>query len=107
MSGSGGTTYDPTPPQRPCDRLNFRTVLNSPDPAVVSALKVGDKLQVELDLTGGRRKVVAKYNGRVAGSITSDSLPQLISCLEGGHHFYADVQGVAGGRVDVDLQAGA
>lgn len=107
MSGSGGSAYDPTPPQKPCDRLNFKTVLNSPDPAVIGRLHGDEKLQIELETVGGRRRAVAKHDGHIAGSITSDMLPQLIRCLEQGNPFHADVLTVSGGRVEVDVHPGA
>lgn len=107
MSGSGGSVYDPQPPQQTCDRLNFKTTVNSPDPAVIGGIQVGDRLDVALDTGGNRKRVVVLHNGRIAGSITSDTLPQLISCLESGSVFSADVQSVKGGRVEVHVRPGA
>jgi hypothetical protein len=103
MSGSGGSTYDATPPQQGCHRLNFKTVLNSPNPPVVSALSSGDQLDVVLDTTGGKKKALALWKGQTAGSITSDLLPQLLRCLEAGHVFKAEVITANAGRVEVHV----
>lgn len=107
MSGSGGSTYDPEPPRQPCDRLNFKTVLNSPNPAVVGGLTPGaDTLTIQIDGSGGKKRVLAAHKGSIAGSITSDMLPQLINCLEQGFPFHADVLSAKGGRVEIHVLPG-
>jgi hypothetical protein len=107
MSGSGGSAYDSSPPQQPCERLNFKTVLSSPDPAVIAGLAPKDKLDIVLDTSGGRKKVLALRDAKIAGSITSDMLPQLIQCLEKGFPFIAEVLSAKAGRVEVHVMAGA
>lgn len=111
MSGSGGTVYDPQPPRGPCERLTFRTVLNSPVPAVVRAIeaaftanRAGLLLDIELDTKpNGLQVVVATYGGERAGSITSDALLRLIECLESGSRFVGEVCDVSGARVEIQV----
>jgi hypothetical protein len=103
MSGSGGSAYDSSPPQQPCERLNFKTVLSSPDPGVIAGLAPKERLDIVLDTSGGRKKVLALRAGQIAGSITSDMLPQLIQCLEKGFNFIAEVISASGARVEVHV----
>jgi hypothetical protein len=104
MSGSGGSVYDPEPPQTSCDKLAFATILNSPVPAVVKRIKKDDVLDVALQQRGAVQVVVVLHQGDVAGAITADVLPQLISCIENGHEYEAEVRGVAGSKVDVHVR---
>lgn len=108
MSGTGGTVYDATPPIVSCERLNFKTILNSPNPAVISKIKRALSLsQVLLDIQiqkrGELRIAAAIFEGEIAGAITSDSLLRLMECIETNYSYVADVRDVTGARVEVQV----
>ena len=105
MSGSPGRTtrFDPgdaqgTPvpsggPKNACAILTFETPLNSPVPSVVAKLKKGSDLKLRKAVSGAaiRIEAVTMSYGEVAGTITSQFLPQLISCLDSGFEYLAVV----------------
>lgn len=110
MSGTGGTVYDPTPPRSACDRLTFRTVLNSPVPSVVRDIQARHSHRpVSLEIStetrqGGLQIAVAVFEGQRAGAITSDALARLLECMAQGNNYVADVLSVAGARVEVQVK---
>lgn len=85
----------------PCALIE-KTILNSPNPVVISTLSVGDVLIVDVDTSQGKR-VVAKANNQIAGTITSVNLVRIISCIEDGYSYKAVVLGISGGKVDVEI----
>lgn len=107
MSGSGGTIYDPEPPPLRCERLTFKTVLNSPNPGVIHGLAAGDELDLTVSKRNGFDVVEAVYQGDVAGSITSDLVPKLVDCASEGFVYVADVLSINGGRVEVEVHVKA
>jgi hypothetical protein len=78
------------------------TTLNSPVAAVIAALKVGDKMQVQVRPPRGLIAVTA--GGAIAGSITCASMLQIIACIQNGHLFEAEVVGLHGGACDIRVQ---
>lgn len=84
-----------------CALVNIQTVLNSPDPAVLSELTPGTELMIELR---GQSLVAVDRKGRIAGSVTPPELPKLIACLEDGYSYVAIVEKVAGGRCVVIIR---
>jgi hypothetical protein len=87
--GSGGGGADKC-------ALSFSTPLNSPDLAVVKALKDGDKLRVEVRKGSPYPSVVCVVpsTGKVAGSLaTATELPELIECHAEGNRYEARVMG--------------
>jgi hypothetical protein len=111
MSGTGGTSYDPTPPLSPCERLTFRTVLNSPVPHVIMEITDATKfgrvvfLDIELIRRDTLRMAIASYNGKRAGAITADALARLLECMESGFSYHARVESIAGARVEVQVES--
>lgn len=119
MGGSGSSDYDrPMPPRRssgvgpgggsrdddPCARLTFSAFISSPDPAVVTGLAVGDVLDVVLaDSAGVPLVELHGTDGRVAGTLTT-YLDRLLPCLD-GRAYVAEVTSVAGGAVQMQVQA--
>ena len=111
MSGGGGGgswDQDWRPPTSGSanDKCNIveRTVLNSPVATVVSELKVGDILFVELETTPRNRVVAKSSAGTVAGAITSTKLVDLIECLQDGHTYEGEVISVHGGRIEIEIR---
>ena len=108
MSGSGGGGGGQSRDQLDCETLVLKTHLNSPKPAVLTTLKKGSRLKIELQSQGGKSIVVATTTqGQVAGSITGAGLASLINCLRSGFPFHAVVVSIAGGGCEVTVQPGA
>jgi hypothetical protein len=82
------------------------TNLNSVDRTVLATLRIGDVLSVVF-LPGPPQRLVAQSAGRIAGSITSPSMPQIIQCItQGGHSYEAEIVSIRGAlcRVEVRTQ---
>lgn len=84
----------------PCDIISL-TNLNSPVPAVVTALRSGDVLDVHLQVGPPRILQARTSAGLVAGSITSPEMARIIECIRQGVVFVADVMSVSGGICQV------
>jgi hypothetical protein len=105
MSGSSGGDWAP-PSKDTCATLSEHTTLNSPDRTVLSTIKKGDKLSVEIQTVGTAVVVKALYQGKVAGSITSSIIQRLAECVEEGYSYVADVtEDVRGGVCKVHVHA--
>lgn len=84
--------------------ITEQTILNSPVPAVVAGLSVGDILLVDLE-TQPRNRVVAKSAaGAVAGAITSVSLVDIIECIQNGSVYEAEVLSINSGKVEIEIR---
>jgi hypothetical protein len=92
MSGGGGgddTWRKPAKPvgdtpsgdDDPC-AIHEITTINSPDRTVLGALRVGDILDLVLEMGPPRRLLARAPKGQIAGSITSPSLAQIIRCIQ-------------------------
>lgn len=99
MSGGGGGGYGgPTRQGSDCNIVE-RVPLNSPQPAVVRTLKVGDVLDVE-ELN---QALIARHQGAIAGSLTPQRLLDLLDCIERGNVYVAVVCKVKGGLCEVEI----
>jgi hypothetical protein len=79
-SSGGGDGRGPEIPQIECSRISERTVLNSPVPDVVSILKNGDILEIEVQ---NRTSLVAiTKEGNIAGALTLPLLPRIVECMK-------------------------
>lgn len=103
MSGSGGTVYDPEPPKVACDRLVFRTVVNSPQPEILDTVVAEEILEVSVDLIGGIQVLTVKKNKKIVGTLTSDQVSVLIACMAKGFKYQAKVMSKRGGRCEVEV----
>jgi hypothetical protein len=79
----------------PCEALIIRTQLFSPDDEVLANVSPGDKMEIILLKKEG--PCVAIHNGKIAGTIISKDLLQLIKCLNDGKIFSAKVRSVSKG----------
>jgi hypothetical protein len=105
MSGGDRSGGAPTGDSERCPDFFEPTVLSSPVPRVLAALKPGDKLNVEIfRLAGGRPLLVARADGEIAGSITFAGAGQLIRCLTEGYRYIAIVLEVDGGDCSVEIR---
>ncbi|MCK2126743.1 hypothetical protein MX652_08580 [Thauera aromatica] len=84
-----------------CESLVITTQLNSPKPAVVDKIGVGDELAVVTMQMGNTTTVVAMLDGELAGGIASPDLQRLRECLADGTHYVATVIGKSDGQVTV------
>ena len=106
--GGGGSSRDKWRPDVPnggvgadaCDITEF-TILSSPNPLVVNTLGKDDVLAIELEGQQPQRLVAKTDDGNIAGSITSQRMPDIAECIGAGHEFEAIVRSISGGRVDV------
>lgn len=99
MSGGSSTYVSDDVPS--CDSIFEKTILNSPQAAVLAKLKKGDVLKILIHETDGRKSLVAVFNGEIAGSITSASLSTIKNCMDQGYTYIAIVDSVDGGRCTV------
>jgi hypothetical protein len=103
--GGGGNGGGGEAPPLDCLALIVTTTLNSPVPSVLATLRVDDVLEIVLKQQGANRIVVAQTAGSdVAGSITSDILPNLIRCITQGIRYNARVLEIDGGRCRVQIR---
>lgn len=88
----------------PCD-LKIRTVINGPDPVLVSGLKTGDVLQVVLGGPNSRTiQVRLLTTAQVVGSLVGfGDAGRLTTCMSAGHEYGAEVLAISGGKVDVEI----
>lgn len=100
MGGSGSSGYTPTSSIDKCETLSFDTQVNSPQPMALQTLVIGDHLTVSLSPLP-RQVVQVDKDGVVVGAITGPDTPKLISCLQNGYTFKAEVLEVAGGMCTV------
>lgn len=106
MSGgdSSGGFYSPEDVPD-CADIFEKTLLNSPKPEVLSKIKEGDVLTLELrQFESGKSLVAITLSGEIAGSITSASLSKIKSCIDKGFGYIALVESVIGGKCTVLLR---
>lgn len=101
MSGSGGGTgYIPGGSVSSCETLTIHAQMASPQPAVISKLKVGDKLRIELTPPLGPVQLVTADN-EVAGAVLSSDVAQLINCINDGHEYQAKILEIKGANCQI------
>lgn len=98
--GSSGSDGGQGANSNPCVLVE-ETVLNSPVPAVVASLGIGDILRVDLEKGPPVRVMIRTGAGQTAGAITGAKLPQIIACIEAGVEYAATVVSVKGGAVRI------
>lgn len=103
MGGSGGG-WTPTAPSNPCERLNFRADIASPQPAAISSLQVGQKLVLSL-IQGASPSVHVLNQSSIVGTLTGPNVPRLIQCMMQGFIFEADVVALNGGLCTVQVHS--
>lgn len=108
MSGGGGSGggpgggFDPGGPQTPCDELEFRTSIASPQ-AAAADLEIEEELVVVL-VSGPPASInLEREGGETVGSLTS-RVPELLRCLQQGVQFAAVVESVDGGDIRVRVR---
>ena len=84
--------------------ITERTVLNSPNAAVVGTLSVGDVLDIVLETQPRNRLVANTQQGQTAGSITSTRIVDIIECIQNGSSYEAEVLSINAGKVEVEIR---
>lgn len=100
-SGGGGASPDY---ESPCDTLRFEAQLTSPQPAVVSTLKPGELLDIEVVNMKGQLVVQVLKSGQAAGGLAGPDATRLRNCIEKGHEYKAKVLTINGGQVRVFVE---
>ncbi len=101
MSGnSGGGSPSFSRESKDCTTLSIRTHIASPNPAVISKLKIGDILEVVLTPPTGPVQVITSKKD-IAGSLLPPDIAQLIQCIVDGHSYKAKVIEINGGNCQV------
>lgn len=88
-----------------CENLVINTAIASPQPAVVSVLKVNYILQVDLQTVGTTTAVVVKHQGQVAGAVASPDVQRLRRCIDAGKLYEAKVTAINGAHISIRIAA--
>ena len=84
--------------------ITERTILNSPNAAVIANLAVGDILAVTL-VPGQRSRLEAiAGNGQTAGAVTSRRMVDIIECIKNGFIYEAQFISINAGRVEIEIR---
>jgi len=97
LGGAGGGGADP------CDIVETAPV-NSPQPNIIKALSVGDRLLVELAGAAPKRTIQLRANAGIAGSLTHRGALAIASCIDAGNAYEAEVLQLNGGQVLVRIE---
>jgi hypothetical protein len=101
--GGGGIDIPPVGDGVDCESLHEETTLNSANPAVVKTLREGDILTLQAQTPRGPL-VAFTANSQEVGSITSALLARILTCIEQGNEYVAEVIKVRGGQVNVEVR---
>lgn len=104
MSGSSSGPPSPRGSEQDCASLFEETVLNSPNPSVISRLKLGDVLDLQVHRTGKAVVLLALHGTETAGSITSTLMAKIIDCIGKGFEYVAIVKSIRGGACTVQIR---
>jgi hypothetical protein len=101
MAGSKGG-WTPTVPSSPCERINFRASINSPQAAILTPLELKKILDVKLQ-TKPTISVVVEYEGAIAGSLTGTEVSNIINCIQNGFEYSATIVAIDKGNYTVQV----
>ena len=108
MGGSGGNSFGGGgnwgPPEIACESLRFRTVVVSPDLAVLSKLNEMDILDVSLNSEDRSIQVITK-NKDTLGDLLPSQLGKLVQCIKNGTSYKAKIQSIQSPRCEVEVYA--
>lgn len=102
--GSGGTGGGAGGGEDPC-AISQDAPINSPNPAVVGGLSVGDVLDVVLGGAAPRQILEVRTRaGLIAGSLTHRGHLEIVRCIGSGNVYTAEVIQKSGGAVVVRIE---
>lgn len=81
-----------------CGNLTFETQLISPQPKVVSKLQLREILALQLNGQNNALSIHVLKDNNLVGAIVN---PQLLSCMQQGHQYSAEVEKINNGQVTV------
>ncbi len=87
-----------------CADLVINTQIATPVPDVVSTLKEGDILEVSVASATGPINLITSKR-KLAGSVLSRNQARLLSCINNGTEFVAEVLSVKGAHCEVQIRA--
>jgi hypothetical protein len=93
--GNGGTECKPV--------YNGARIL-SPKNNVISKLKEGDALTLEVRQSGTANTLYALKSGKEAGTVTHTLLSQIIRCIQDGYRYVAYVKAIDGGNCNLEIR---
>lgn len=83
------------------------TALNFPYPILLTRTDVGDILQLQLHMQGGKNGVMVLYQGQVAGYISLQGHAGLMASMQNGNAFEAVISENYGGHCRVLIRPAA
>lgn len=97
MSGSSGGGYSGRRGSTSlnCDDVSVRGTINSPDPAVLATLTVGNTLSIIVRTVTGPLLAVTE-DGRMLGSVFVATSDRLIECISEGNTFTGEIISITG-----------
>lgn len=102
MGSHDGSSWTPTVPSNACERIRFRANVNSPQPAVLNNLRLGDELDVRLQ-TVPTIAVMVLHLGTPVGALTGMQVSQLIGCIQNGFEYSATIVSIDRGNWTVEI----
>lgn len=102
--GFGGGGFTGSDGYIDCGEIIEKTILNSPNPFVLSLLQPLDILEIFLEENNGSTRVLVKKNELIAGSVTFAKLAELILCIQSGTNYVAIIDQISGGRCVVQIR---
>lgn len=87
-----------------CKAIYKGAVLASPKRDIVTALVVGDILDLEAVPQGNTYVLIASKDGKRAGSVTHASMTEILRCIQEGRVYVGLIKSVEGGHVALDLR---
>jgi hypothetical protein len=105
MGGSsfGGGWSSGGPAASPCEDLSFLASVNSPQPAALDGLEVGDVLTVQFGPDG--QSVVVFDNTVLVGALTGPRVASLLNCMHSGFEYEAVVVAIDGGQCEIQVES--
>lgn len=101
---AGGGGSGPIAEAVPCERITLNAQLTSPQPAVVTSLRVNDVLVVDIVGMQGRNVIQVLKDGQPAGGLSPAEAAKLRDCILRGHKFKATVLEIRQGQVQVYIE---
>jgi hypothetical protein len=98
--GSGSGRKGPGSSLDVCSILTFETPLFTPIPDVISRLKQGDLLTIELD-TSLTSVLAVTINKEIAGTIVGAQMSTIASCLKSGFAYKGEILKLSGGNCTI------
>lgn len=104
MSGDNGPGPPPVDPSDECLKIYRGAKLVSPKSTVLSALNVGDKLELVARIYKDEYVLVAEAKGEVAGAVFSQYATKIANCILNGYRYIALITAIDGGDYSLEIR---